>query len=90
MTFSRMLTNLCSDKLAESRDFYVSLLGFEVSYDSDWYVQLRSPNSEIELGIIDRRNELVPPRFKAPQQACMSRLSCRTLMLSTSRQNLSV
>ena len=34
MTFSRMLTNLCSDRLTESRDFYISLLGFEVNYDS--------------------------------------------------------
>lgn len=66
MTFSRMMTNLCSDKLAESRDFYVSLLGFEVNYDSDWYVQLRSPgNAETGLGIIDRRNELVPPPFRS-------------------------
>ena len=65
MTFSRMLTNLCSDRLTESRDFYISLLGFEVNYDSDWYVQLRSPiNAEIEFGIIDRRSKLVPPEFQ--------------------------
>jgi catechol 2,3-dioxygenase-like lactoylglutathione lyase family enzyme len=42
MSFSRILTNICSDQLAESRDFYVALLDFEVSYDSDWYIQLRS------------------------------------------------
>jgi catechol 2,3-dioxygenase-like lactoylglutathione lyase family enzyme len=42
MSFSRILTNICSDQLAESRDFYVTLLGFDVSYDSDWYVQLKT------------------------------------------------
>lgn len=60
-----MITNICSDKLAESRDFYVSLLGFEVNYDSDWYVQLRSPtNAAFEFGIIDRRSDLVPAGYQ--------------------------
>jgi catechol 2,3-dioxygenase-like lactoylglutathione lyase family enzyme len=65
MSFSRILTNICSDRLAESRDFYVTLLGFEVSYDSDWYVQLRSPsNKELEFGIILRTHSLVPPEYQ--------------------------
>lgn len=68
MSFSRILTNICSDRLGESRDFYVALLGFEVNYDSDWYVQLRSPeNQELEFGIISRTSGLVPAQFqKAP------------------------
>ncbi|NCR24510.1 MAG: hypothetical protein GPJ27_22790 [Microcystis aeruginosa L111-01] len=65
MSFSRILTNICSDRLAESRDFYVTLLGFEVNYDSDWYVQLRSPsNKELEFGIILRSNNLVPKEYQ--------------------------
>ena len=68
MALTRILTNICSDHLGESRDFYVALLGFEVNYDSDWYVQLRSPsNRELEFGIISRTNGLVPAEFqKAP------------------------
>lgn len=68
MSFTRILTNICSDRLGESRDFYVALLGFEVNDDSDWYVQLRSPeNQELEFGIISRTSGLVPPQFqKAP------------------------
>jgi catechol 2,3-dioxygenase-like lactoylglutathione lyase family enzyme len=65
MSFSRILTNICSDRLDESRDFYVALLGFEVSYDSDWYVQLRSPsNKELEFGIILRTHHLVPQAYQ--------------------------
>jgi catechol 2,3-dioxygenase-like lactoylglutathione lyase family enzyme len=65
MSFSRILTNICSDRLAESRDFYVALLGFEVSYDSDWYVQLRNPsNKELEFGIILRSHRLVPQDYQ--------------------------
>jgi catechol 2,3-dioxygenase-like lactoylglutathione lyase family enzyme len=65
MTFTRILTNVCSDRLPESRDFYVALLGFEVNYDSDWYVQLRCPtNHELEFGIISRTSDLVPAQFQ--------------------------
>ncbi|MBD2189967.1 VOC family protein [Pseudanabaena mucicola] len=66
MSFSRILTNICSDRLVESRDFYVNLLGCDVSYDSDWYVQLRSPsNEELEFGIILRSHHLVPQEYQA-------------------------
>jgi catechol 2,3-dioxygenase-like lactoylglutathione lyase family enzyme len=65
MPFSRILTNICSDNLPRSRDFYVELLGFKVGYDSDWYVQLRSPeNPELEFGIISRTSELIPKPFQ--------------------------
>ena len=68
MPARRILTNICSDRLADSRDFYVSLLGLKVNYDSDWYVQLSVPeHPEIELGIIRRDHDLVPPDYrKAP------------------------
>ena len=65
MTIRRILTNICADDLAASRDFYVQLLGFEINYDSDWYVQLRGPKPEnLELGIIKRTHELVPKAFQ--------------------------
>jgi catechol 2,3-dioxygenase-like lactoylglutathione lyase family enzyme len=61
MSFSRILTNICADDLAASRDFYVQLLGFVVKYDSDWYVQLGAPGPlELEFGIIKRTHDLVP------------------------------
>ena len=61
----RILTNICSDDLKKSKDFYVDLLDFKVKFDSDWYVQLCSPeNSEIEYGIIQRDHELVPKEYQ--------------------------
>ncbi len=61
----RILTNICSDDLPKSKDFYVMLLGFKVKYDSDWYVQLCSPkDSEIEYGIIQRNHKLVPEEYQ--------------------------
>ena len=61
----RILTNICSDDLQKSKNFYIELLGFNVKYDSDWYVQLCSPeNSEVEYGIIKRNHELVPREYQ--------------------------
>lgn len=61
----RILTNICSDNLQKSKDFYVELLGFKVKYESDWYVQLCLPdNPEIEYGIIQRDHELVPKEYR--------------------------
>ncbi|MEM6719459.1 MAG: VOC family protein [Bacteroidota bacterium] len=63
-TISRMMTNICSDRLAESKAFYTKLLNLKVAYDSDWFVQLASEDSKFELGIIDRASEIVPKDFQ--------------------------
>ena len=61
----RILTNICSDDLQESKTFYVNLLDFQVKYDSDWYVQLCLPTDpETEFGVIQRDHELVPEAYQ--------------------------
>jgi catechol 2,3-dioxygenase-like lactoylglutathione lyase family enzyme len=61
----RILTNICTDDLQKSKDFYVELLGFKVKYDSDWYIQLCLPDDcEIEYGLIKRNHELVPKEYQ--------------------------
>ncbi len=63
-TLHRIMTNICSDNLAESRDFYIKLFDFNVDYDSDWFVHLISKDKKLELGIIDRTNKIVPKDFQ--------------------------
>ncbi|WP_366135950.1 hypothetical protein [uncultured Maribacter sp.] len=58
------MTNICSDNLAESRDFYTKLFDFNVDYDSDWFVHLISKDKKLELGIIDQRMKLSRKIFK--------------------------
>ena len=65
---NRIMTNICSDKLAESKYFYTKLFDFEVDYDSDWFVHLISKDKKLELGIIDRSNEIVPEGFQNSPQ----------------------
>lgn len=61
----RILTNICSDDLQKSKEFYVNLLDFQVKYDSDWYVQLCSQkDAEIEYGIIQKDHVLVPEEYQ--------------------------
>ncbi len=64
MTISRSFVNICSDRLPETRDFYVELLGFEVGFDSDWFVQLSAADSDATIGIMRRDHELVPEQVR--------------------------
>ncbi len=65
---NRLLTNLCSDDLPATRDFYVTLFDFDVSFESDWFINLVSKDKGLELSIIDRTHELVPPDYQKPPQ----------------------
>lgn len=60
MKINRMMINICSEKLPESRDFYTKLFDFSIDYDSDWFVHLISKDKQLELGIIDINSEIVP------------------------------
>jgi catechol 2,3-dioxygenase-like lactoylglutathione lyase family enzyme len=58
------MTNICSENLVESRDFYTKLFDFNVAYDSDWFVHLISKGNTLELGIIHQTNAIVPKAFQ--------------------------
>ena len=63
-----MMTNICSNKLPESRDYYTKLFDFNVNYDSDWFVHLISKDKQLELGIISLTSEIVPKELKSSPQ----------------------
>ena len=58
------MTNICSDKLPECRDFYTKLFDFRIDYDSEWFVHLISEDKQLELGIIDRTSDIVPKNYQ--------------------------
>ena len=65
---NRLMINICSQKLIESKHFYTTLFDFKVNFDSDWFIQLISNDNKLELGIIDQSNEIVPKEYqKKPQ-----------------------
>lgn len=57
---------LFTDALAECRDFYVSVFDFEVVFNIEWYVHLKSPAAEgWQIAFVARDHYSVPERFHA-------------------------
>lgn len=55
---------LMVDDVAASAQFYREVLGFETTFESDWYVSLR--HSAGELAILDHTHETIPAGFREP------------------------
>ncbi|WP_299623515.1 VOC family protein [uncultured Tenacibaculum sp.] len=65
---NRLMTNTCSDNLIKSRDFYSKIFKLNIAFESDWFIHLVTDNKNLELGIIDRTNEIVPEEFQNKPQ----------------------
>lgn len=70
ISVTRLLPNICTDKMDATRDFYVSLLGFVVGFEHEgWYIQLASPtNPQLQIGILRRDHAFTPTEFQQPAQ----------------------
>lgn len=63
---SRAFFSVLSADLPRSKAWYTSLFGYEVEFDSDWFVHLRDPvNPALELGIIAIDHEIVADTMRA-------------------------
>lgn len=65
---NRLLVNICSNNVSNSKDFYTKLFNFEVEFESDWFVQLISKETGLELGIIERSHQIVPKDYRNTPQ----------------------
>jgi|SRR5215207_5390712 len=53
MTIKRAVPNIRSDRPAETRDFFVDLLGFELAMDMDWVMTVAAPsNPSVQITIV--------------------------------------
>ncbi|WP_296934741.1 VOC family protein [uncultured Marinobacter sp.] len=70
ITVTRLLPNICTEKMEETRDFYKELLGFVVGFEHQgWYIQMASPERpELQIGIMRLDYEFTPPPFQHPAQ----------------------
>lgn len=62
---------LMTDDVAASRDFYVQHFGFQVTFDSDWYVSLKSADSRFELAVLQHDHETVVEGYRKPVQGLL-------------------
>ena len=61
MTISRAVPNIRSDRTAETRDFFVDLLGFEVAMDLGWVMTVISPaNPSVQVTIVSNDDPSAP------------------------------
>ena len=61
MTISRAVPNIRSDRPAETREFFVDLLGFEVAMDLGWVVTVASPANRSAQVTIIGNDDLAAP-----------------------------
>ena len=67
-----LFPDICTDDLARSRDFYRDLLGFEVSFENAWYVQLQHPKQPAaQIAFVLRDHDSVPRAFQARAQGVL-------------------
>ncbi len=57
---NRLLTNILSADFTQSKSFYTTLFDFEIAFDSDWFLHLRSTTSGQELAFLDPKHDIVP------------------------------
>ncbi|WP_330229293.1 VOC family protein [Nocardia sp. NBC_00508] len=66
---------VCTTRLAESRDFYTTWFGFEITFEADWYISLRRPGGvdepAYELALLDHTHPTVPTAFRKPVQGLL-------------------
>ena len=61
VTIDRAVPNIRSDHAAETRDFFVELLGFKVAMDLGWVVTVASPtNASAQVTIISNDDPAAP------------------------------
>jgi catechol 2,3-dioxygenase-like lactoylglutathione lyase family enzyme len=61
MAISRTVPNIKSDRPAETRDFFVDLLGFEVVMDLGWVMTVASPSNPSAQVTIVGNNDMAAP-----------------------------
>ncbi len=72
MTTTSLYPVLMSADVTAAADFYRDALGFEPTFESDWYVSLRLGG--FELAILDPGHETVPAGFGEPARGVLLNL----------------
>jgi catechol 2,3-dioxygenase-like lactoylglutathione lyase family enzyme len=57
---------LMSDHILTTRDFYVQHFGFQIIFESDWYVSLKSQDERYELAFVAYTHDTVVKEYQQP------------------------
>lgn len=64
----KLNAGILTDKLAETKDFYVNQLGFGVTFENEFYLLLHTPNHEAELSFLLPNHPSQQPLFQPAYQ----------------------
>ncbi len=59
----KLNAGVITEKLAETKEFYTSILGFEVTFENEFYILMHTPNKEAELGFLLPNHPSQQPLF---------------------------
>jgi catechol 2,3-dioxygenase-like lactoylglutathione lyase family enzyme len=62
---------LMSHQLPATRDFYVTHFGFQITFEADWYVSLKSADDRFELAVVAYNHETVVAEYQKPVQGLL-------------------
>ena len=64
----KMNAGVITEKLAESKDFYTKILGFEVTFENEFYLLMHAPGESAGISFLlpvhDTQQPLFQPAFK--------------------------
>lgn len=67
MDVSSFYPVICTTRVADTRDFYVEMFGFEITFEADWYVSLRRDGEPAyELAVLDASHPTLPEGYRQP------------------------
>lgn len=65
MQITSLYPVICTDDLATSKAFYLRHFPFELTFEADWYVSLRTVGERpFELALLDRSHTTIPEGFR--------------------------
>ena len=63
---------ICTEKIEASRDFYTNHFDFEIVFEADWYVSLKSrQNPAYELALLDVNHASLPVAYRQPARGVL-------------------
>ena len=66
MKINRIVPVVSTKSLTESKEFYTKHFGFQILFDSDWYVQLASSqDGNLQIAFIVPNHKSQPPIFQS-------------------------
>ncbi|NMH87997.1 VOC family protein [Flavivirga algicola] len=62
----KLNAGIITDKLAETKEFYTNVLGFDISFENDFYLLMHTPNKSAEISFLQPNHPSQKPIFQHP------------------------